>query len=397
MDYDPLDPNVTRDPYPYYAWLRREAPVYRTHQGFTAVSRYQDVLEVLREPALFSSSAMGDIVNHVKSMSGADLGDGETLLGTDPPAHTRLRKIVNRAFTPRRVTALEPRIRAIAAELVDKLAWEPECDLMAGLAVPLPVRIIAEILGIDADRFRDFKRWSEDQVAAMAGPLSPELRASLEKGGIEREAYLDEVFEDRRRNPRDDVISDLVQAQQETDVMTADEVGNFVVLLLIAGNETTTNLIGNAVLALCSHPESLTSVSRDPSLLPKALEETLRYDAPVQLTLRRATEDVELSSGKIPRNTLVAALIGSANRDERRFDEPDRFDLHREAPGHLGFGFGTHFCLGANLARLEARISLEALLSRFRKIEILDSPPEGIKRVPSLMMRGVHSLRVHLT
>ena len=396
MDYDPLDPNVTRDPYPYYAWLRREAPVYRTRHGFMAVSRYEDVLEVLREPTRFSSSAMGDIVNQVKSMSGADLGGGETLIGTDPPAHTRLRKIVNRAFTPRRVAALEPRIRAVAGELIDELAAEPECDLMAALAVPLPVMMIAEILGIDAARFRDFKRWSEDQIAAMAGPLSPELRASLEKGGIEREAYLDEVFEDRRRNPRDDVISDLVQAEQEVDVMTADEVGNFVVLLMIAGNETTTNLIGNAVLALGSHPESLASVRRDPSLVPNALEETLRYDAPVQLTLRRATEDVELSGGEIPRDTLVAALIGSANRDERHFDVPDRFDVHREGPGHLSFGFGTHFCLGANLARLEARILLEALLYRFRRVEVLDSP-EGIERVPSLMMRGARSLRVHLT
>ena len=196
------------------------------------------------------------------------------------------------------------------------------------------------------------------------------------------------------RGTRDDLISALIQAERDEEVMTENEVGNFVVLLLIAGNETTTNLIGNAVLALANHPESLKAVVDDLSLVMAAVEETLRYDSPVQLMLRRATETVELSGEKVSKGELVAILLGSANRDERQFDSPDTFDLGRERPSHLSFGFGTHFCLGANLARLEARVALEALLSRFGTLELTE--PE-IERVPSLLMRGPKALRLRLS
>ncbi len=394
MDYNPLDPEVTRNPYPYYASLRREVPVCRTPLGFLAVSRYDDVLEILRHPDRFSSSAMGDVINQVKSLSHEnELGGGETLLGTDPPVHTRLRKIVNRAFTPRRIAALEPRIRALAGELVDGIDSARECDLIRALAVPLPVMVIAEILGIDPRRRSDFKRWSEELLEATSGPPTPELRTALARSGAERTAYLDEVIEERKRSPRDDLISALIQAERDEEVMTENEVGNFVVLLLIAGNETTTNLIGNAVLALANHPESLKAVVDDLSLVMAAVEETLRYDSPVQLMLRRAAESVELSGEKVSQGELVAILLGSANRDERQFDSPDTFDLRRERPSHLAFGFGTHFCLGANLARLEARVALEALLSRFGTLELTE--PE-IERVPSLLMRGPKALRLRL-
>ena len=390
MDYDPLDPDVTENPYPYYAFLRREAPVFRTAQGFAAISRYDDVLRILRDPVRFSSSAMADLINGLKAMSHEDeLGGGETLLGSDPPVHTRLRKIVNRAFVPRRIEALETRIRAIAADLVHDIPSGAECDLMSALAVPLPVMVIAEILGIDPARRNDFKRWSEEQVAATAGPPSPELRASLARSGAERTAYLDEVIEERRRNPRDDLVSALLQAERDEDVMTDNEVGNFIVLLLIAGNETTTNLIGNAVLALLKHPEALQAVRQDPSLVPALVEETLRFDSPVQLMLRHATEDVELSGGKVRQGELVAMLLGSANRDEQQFPEPERFDLHRAERAHLAFGFGTHFCLGALLARLEATAALDVLLNRFHDFEL-----SRVQRVPSLLMRGVKSLRL---
>ncbi len=391
MEYDPLDPRVARNPYPFYEALRREAPVHRTPRGFAAVSRYGDVLDVLRHPGTFSSSAMGDVINGLKSMAHAEEG-GETLLGTDPPVHTRLRKIVNRAFRPGRIAALEPRIRALAAELVDAFEGRHECDLVADLAVPFPVMVIAEILGFDPARRNDFKRWTEEQIAATAGPPTPEFRAALARSGAERLTYLEDLIAERSHHPRSDVLSELLQAERDEEVMTEGEVGNFIVLLLVTGNETTTNLIGNAVLALLEDPEMLAAVAAEPALVPAVIEETLRHDSPVQLTLRRATEDAELSGEKIHCGELLAVLIGSANRDERHFPHADRFDRLRPRRDHLAFGFGTHFCLGAHLARLEARVALETLLSRVRHFEILAEA----ERMPSLLTRGPRSLRLGL-
>ncbi len=391
MDYNPFDPGVLRNPYPTYARLRLEAPVCRTSFGFAAISRYDDVLEALRRPQAFSSSAMGDLIDGVKALSPEGLGRGETLLGSDPPVHTRLRKIVNRGFAPGRVAALEPRIRAIALGQVAEIPNGSVCDLVASLAVPLPVTVIAEILGIDPDRRRDFKRWSEEILSAAAGPPTPELRARLELSFVERAAYLEAVLEDRKRRPRDDVISALVEAEQEGGAMTADEVGNFIVLLLVAGNETTTNLIGNALLAALEH-HLFEAIALDLSLVSALVEETLRYDAPVQLTFRRARQDVELAGEKLHEGELVGLLLGSANRDERHFPDPDRFHLLRAKTTHLAFGLGTHFCPGASLARLEARVALEVLLSRFRRLELAD---REVERVPSLLTRGPKAVRVH--
>ena len=393
MEYSPLDPEVTRNPYPTYAALRREAPVCRTALGFSAVSRYEDVREVLRHPELFSSSPMGDAIEGVKALSPEQLGRGETLLGSDPPRHTRLRKIVNRAFTPRRMAALQARVRELAGRLVAELPGAGECDLVAGLATPLPVTIIAEILGIDPARHEDFKRWSDEFLEAMAGPPTPALQLSLGRSFLERGEYLREVVEERRRVPRNDVISALVQAQRDEEAMNEDEVLNFVNLLLIAGNETTTNLIGNAVLALIEHVDVMAVVRADLSLVPALLEEVVRYDAPVQLTLRRATRDLELSGEKILEGETLALLLGSANRDERVFDNPDRIDLAREGGAHVSFGLGTHFCLGAHLARLEAHAALEALLAQRRDLALAEG---GVERAPSLFTRGPKTLRVSL-
>lgn len=389
MAYNPLGPEATRDPYPIYARLRREAPLERSALGFWAVSRYEDVHAALRDPRRFSSTVLGDMIQAVKSHSPEGLGAGETLIGTDPPAHSRLRKIVNRAFTPRRIAELEPRIRALAGELLAEVPAAGELELMGALAVPLPVMVIAEILGIDTARRADFKRWSEEILAAIAGSPSAELRARLERSFLERAAYLEEVVESRRREPRDDVISDLVRAEEGEEVMSEDEVGNFIVLLLVAGNETTTNLIGNAVLALLDRPHVRERVRAAPGLLPAVVEETLRYDSPVQLTLRRATCDVELAGAKLCEGDVVALLLGSANRDEREFTDADRFDVER-AGAHLAFGHGTHFCLGAHLARLEARLALGALLDRFPHFELAGS----VERRPSLLTRGPCAVRL---
>ena len=391
MTYNPLGPEETRNPYPIYARMRREAPLERSSLGFWAASRYEDVDAALRDPRRFSSAVLGDMIQTMKSHSPEALGAGETLIGTDPPAHSRLRKIVNRAFTPRRIEALEPRIRVLARELLAAPPRTGEVELMGALAVPLPVMVIAEILGIDVARRADFKRWSEEILAAIAGSPSIELRERLERSFLERAAYLEEVIESRKRQPRDDVITDLVRAQAGEEVMTEDEVANFIVLLLVAGNETTTNLIGNAILALLEHPRVLEAVRAAPSRIPALVEETLRYDSPVQLTLRRATCDVELAGVRVREGEVVALLLGSANRDEREFAKPDRFDPGRGA-AHLAFGYGTHFCLGAHLARLEARIALETLFDRFRSLELAGS----VERIPSLLTRGPRSLPLHV-
>ena len=227
-------------------------------------------------------------------------------------------------------------------------------------------------------------------MAATAGPPSPQLRAALARSGRERSEYITEVLEVRRREPRDDAISALVQAERDEEAMTDHEITNFIVLLLIAGNETTTNLIGNTVLALAEHPDVHAKVRQELSRVPALLEETLRYDSPVQLTLRRATEDAEIAGEKLQRGETIALLLGSANRDERNFEAPDDFEPSREQRRHLSFGFGTHFCLGAGLARLEGRIAFEALLTRFRGFHATSEP----ERTPSLITRGASSLRV---
>ncbi len=393
MEYSPLDPEITRNPYPVYAILRREAPVYRTPLGFLAVSRYADVLAILRDPARFTSAAMGDLVNQVKSVSASEEHQGgETLIGTDPPRHTRLRKIVNRAFTPRRIAALEPRIREIARELVAAIPEDRVWDLLPALAVPLPVMVIAEILGVDTARRADFKRWSGEIIEAMAGAPGPGLLAALQRSGAERSSYLDELIAERRVRPRRDVVSALVEAEHDDGVMTENEVGSFVVLLLVAGNETTTHLIGNTILALLEDPQRLAQVTSHPARIPAVVEETLRYDTPVQLMLRRATEAVELSGGKIDAGETVAVLLGSANRDEQQFKYPEIFDMSRPEPRHLSFGFGTHFCVGASLARLEARIALEVLLSRFPRMALAGD----VTRAPSLLTRGARSIRLRV-
>ncbi len=390
--FDPFDPTTRENPYPVYARLREEEPVHRVEAlGLAVVSRYDDVLAILKDPRSFSSTAMRDLFSQsAKSvMDDAEL-EGETLIGTDPPVHTRLRKIVNRAFTPSRIAALEPRIREITADLVAGFEQRGECELLSDLAIPLPVIIIAEILGVDPARREEFKRWSEDLLLAGTGRPTPEQAERIRISDDELGVWVDEVVEARRAEPRGDLISALVAAESSEEVMTSEEIGNLITILLIAGNETTTNLLANAVLALLGHPDQLAAVAREPRLIPGAVEEILRYDSPVQLTLRRASRDVELPGGKIHENETVAVLLASANRDERQFADADRLDVRRDTRSHVAFGFGTHFCVGAGLARLEARVALEALLRLRGWTRDEERPEYGT----SLIVRGLERLRL---
>ncbi len=381
MDYNPLSPEVRLDPYPYYEELRRDHPAYLTPLGAYAISRYDDVNYLLMSPQLFSSTAMPTFNINDQPVA--------TVINSDPPDHTRLRNLVNRAFTPKIIADLEPRIREITAQLIDRVAAAGEMDLVADLATPLPVTIIAELLGVEPERGEDFKRWSDNVVLQIGASQEDAERMDQELEGFSE--YFQDAVEERRRHPKGDVISALVRAEEQQQALTSDQVLGFIGLLLIAGNETTTNLLGNAMLALLQHPDQLRLVLEEPSLIPNVVEEALRYDAPVQFLFRVTTREVEIAGTKLPQGAAVLPLFGSANRDDRRYPNAARFDVTRDAQGHVAFGHGIHFCLGAPLARLETRIALEALLSRLRNFALAD--PQ-VERIDSIFLRGPKRLRL---
>lgn len=385
MDYNPFAPEVKANPYPYYTYLRHHAPVFQVKDaGFWAVSRYDDVLYVLKNPQLFSSTILltallGDL-NPVP--------EAANLIASDPPIHNRLRKLANRAFTPRLISALEPRLRQITKELLTQVESQGEFDLVRDLSTPLPVIAIAEMLGVEPTHRADFKRWSDDIVHAANG-VSGEEREQAQKSVAAFRTYFQEAIEDRRTSPRNDLISALVKAEEEEQMLTSGEILSLATLLLIAGNETTTNLIGNIVLALLEHPTILARVEKDSSLIPQVIEETLRYDGPVHGIFRQATQEVELAGTTIPSGSLVFPLFASADRDENKFPHPDQFDITRKTDGHIAFGFGIHFCLGAPLARLEAKIALQEMLGRLRNLK---QKAEGTTRIDSFFLRGLKTL-----
>ncbi len=367
------------DPYPSYAWMRERAPVYREPRyGNFVISRFTDAFEVLRDHATFSN-ARG------QNPSGPQAGV-PSLASSDPPLHDQLRALVSRAFTPRRVAESEPRIRRLIAELLAALPGE-DFDLVAQIALPLPVVVIAELLGVAPERGRDFRRWSDALVGLMEKPPTPSLLGAAQ----EMLAYFREVLALRRNEPRDDLVSALLAAEIDGRRLTALELESFCLLLLVAGNETTTNLISNQVHVLAGRPDLWKRLREEPALVPAALEETLRWDSPVQNLGRDVTREVALHGVPMRPGDRLLVSYGAANRDEREFPGAEEYRIDRAAPRHLGFGFGVHFCLGAGLARLEARVALEGLLARFREI----APGEGhARRTHSTVIRGFESLPV---
>ncbi len=406
ISYEAFSGEHIQDPYPIYRALRDHAPIHRCDEsGVWVLSRYDDVAAAFKNPEIFSSKidnsqriGQGGIAGLFTTLrvlmkivtklrvTPRQAAKGRMLIQEDGDIHNAMRNIVNRGFTPARIADWEPRIRQIADECMDDLRGRSEFDLVQILAIPLPVTVIAEVLGIEPERRVEFKRWSDQiiQVSTNTGPdrqIDPTLIDVLG----EMSAYLRPIIRGRRSQPKDDLISILVESQQGETALTDHEVFMFIFLLLLAGNETTTNLLGNAVDALLAHPDQLKMVSTDISLVPALIEETLRYDGPVQQLTRRVTREVTLHGVTLPPGSEVQLLIGSANRDERRFPDPDRLDLLRDTKGHLGFGFGAHFCLGASLARLEARVSLEALVPELSGF--VRSRPE-LTLLPSNILRG---------
>jgi cytochrome P450 len=357
---------MRRNPYPMYAELRRagSSVVHLDHLALTMVFDHDDVKRALHDTEAFSSSPA------------ASRGESfEWLLFLDPPRHTELRAIVSRAFTPRAIAALEGRIRALSGELADRLVADGsgQVDLVAGYAQPLPMMVIADLLGLPREDWRRLTGWSEAIVNlgnTISGDGAAAAEAAFAAAQVEIAAYLEGFVAERRRRPADDVLTRLVEAGAGGPALTGRELLHFFELLLAAGTETTTNLISNAVICLAEHPAELARLRADPALVPSAVEEVLRYRTPVQAMFRTTRRAVELGGTTIPAGRLVLAMIGAANRDGRQLADPERFDVGRAPNPHLAFGHGIHFCLGAPLARLEGRIALADLLARMKTFEL---------------------------
>jgi cytochrome P450 len=362
-----------------YARMREESPVHLQPglDGETPiwfVTRYEDVVGVLADNERFVlDPALALTPEELAALEedvpiGADPRVNENLLAKDGEDHRRLRRLVSKAFTPRMVEQLRPRIREIADDLIDRVAGRGSMELVDDFAFPLPITVIAELLGIPVDDQRRFREWSNSFVTP---PVTPELREQAFRHTEEFVEYLDELFASRRAEPAEDLVSALVRAEDEGDRLSQNELYAMVVLLIVAGHETTVSLITNAVYALLTHSEQLAAVRADPGLLPAAVEELLRFDSPVERSITRwAATDVELGRRTIRRGEFVIAVLGSANRDPDRFARPDELDLSRADNKHVGFGRGPHFCLGAPLARLETEIALETLLRRLPNLRL---------------------------
>ena len=390
--FNPFDEATRRDPFAVYA-RGRELRAYR-HPGLPVVSifRHADTIEVLRDWRAFSN--VFPLPTGVKPSE--DLPPN--MLGTDPPEHERLRGLVNQAFTPKIIRRLEPRMEEIAESLLDDALAKRNVDLVQALTYPLPVTVIAEIIGVPPEDGARFKHWSDELVSTLgSGLLAPPSPEQMEHTlSIVRElgAYFSGLVEERRREPREDLLSGLVAAELEGTHLSFDELLQMLILLLVAGNETTTTLIGNTALTLLAHPEELARVRADLELVPSAIEEVLRFSSPVQMDPRCATADTELCGEKVAKGEIVITWLGAANRDEAVFKEPERFDVARRENRHLAFGFGTHYCLGSNLARLEAQTALRTLLRRTRDFRLATSEPLPLHR--SIVFRSFTKIPVEL-
>jgi cytochrome P450 len=361
---DLFSDDARHNPYPIYAQLRAAAPVFHEPQsGLWMVFDYAGVRRALTEHETFSS-------RH---------GPADWMIFQDPPRHAQLRALLSRAFTPRSVANLERRIDAIARELLDRVAGRGAFDLAADFAVPLPMIVIAEMLGVPAEDRPRIARWN-DVLLRMSYLVadSPQAEDVFREFGVITQGmseYLAALLAERRAQPKDDLLTRLGEAEVDGARLTHHDILGFLQLLLLAGSETTTNLINNAMLCFIEHPDQLALLRRRMDLLPSAIEEVLRFRAPLQWMFRLTTRDVELHGQTLPAKTLLLAMIGSANRDLAAFPDAEKFDITRDPNPHLAFGHGAHFCLGAPLARLEGRVALTALLERFSMIELAESEP----------------------
>ena len=391
VEFNPMDPEFIEDPYPTYHLLRSEEPVHHNPLGFWVLTRYDDVVAALRDPRLTKEP----IAAFVAARTGAPApAGGLSMLDRDPPDHTRLRGLVNKAFTPRVVEKLRPDIQDIVDSLLAKVQDAHSMDLMEEFAFPIPVIVICQMLGVPVEDRERFKKWGLDIArgldAIMLPPDSEVARRSMQSRQ-ELAEYFRQLIAQRRRSPRDDVLSALIAAEEAGDKLSETELLATSILLLVAGHETTVNLIGNGTLALLRHPEQLRRLREEPGLIGSAVEELLRYDGPVQRTARIPSEDITIAGCTIPKGDMVLPFIGAADRDPAQFPDPDRLDLGRTDNRHIAFGWGIHFCIGAPLARVEGQIAISSLVRKLPKLALATEKPEH--RL-SLTLRGLKTLPV---
>lgn len=375
--YDPGHADFPEHAHEIYRALRNEHPIYHNERRkFWAVSRFEDVRSLASDPTRFSSegtSLGGELLPHIQMM--------------DPPRHNALRNLVSMAFTPRRVAQMEPRVREIARELIDEFSERGHCDLLGQFAHHLPSRVIGEMIGVPRERRETFLECTEQMIGVTPDKSQADsVRAPAAK--IYQEFA--KLLEERRHERRDDLMSALLDAEIDGEKLSQEELLGFCFVLIVAGNDTTTNLIANGAVMLAHHPDQRRMLARNASLIPNAVEEMLRYESPAQVLPRRTTEEVKIHDVVIPAEQEIKLVWAAANRDDREFQDPDRFDVTREIRRHLALGVGVHFCLGSKLARLEARVGFEELLARLPEYALVEEP----RWVPSIWARAYSSVPI---
>ena len=398
LAFNPFDPGFRVNPYPVYRRLLAEDPVHKTPFGMLVLSRYRDCAAILRDPRCSSDASHSNM--YKAFMAGRDpeevfgaLAGMRPFLFMDPPDHTRLRSLVQKAFTPKTVENLRPRIQELVDDLMAPALEQGSMEVIEDLAYPLPVRVITEMLGVPHEDHDTFKGWSRE----LAGALDPDFATPddvaqrRERAAAAFVEYFQGLIADRRRAPRDDLLSALITAEDEGHKLSEKELLSTLILLLVAGHETTVNLIANGVLALARNPDQLQRLREDPTLARTAVEEVLRFDPPVQFTARVALDDIDIDGTTLGKGDQAIVLVGAANRDPEHFPDPDTFDVGRQDNRHLAFGLGAHFCLGAPLARVEGQVALEALATRVEDLAIAVEQPEY---KTNIVLRGLAALPV---
>jgi len=388
VTFNPFDPAVMADPYPYYHRMRKLDPVHWNHVIRTwFLTHHADVVELLRDDRFSADRTLSE---RFRPPPPHRRRPGKSMLVVDPPDHTRLRNLVNKAFTPRMVERLRPRIEGITTEILDRAGGADRFDLVTEFAYPLPVIVIAEMLGVPAKDRTAFQQWSAILVRGLDPMVGEDEQEAVFDARDALLDYLRGVLAERRREPQEDMLTSLIAAEESGDMFSEGELLAMCNLLLVAGHETTVNLIGNGVLALFENPDQLDRLRRDPDLIRTGADELLRYTSPVQWTGRVATAEIEMGGRTIQPLQSVTGILAAANRDPDVFSDPDRLDLGRHPNPHLAFGRGIHFCLGAPLAVLEAQVAMPMLLERFPRLRLVGEP----ELRPTWVLRGLRRLPV---